>query len=225
MPALVNLTPVAQLRAGRFGRRFAQLLIGQLLFGASMAMMLRAGFGALPWDVLHMGLARHLPITFGQAVVGVALVLLIAWWPLKQWPGLGTVLNAVAIGPAADLALLVIPDALPPVARAALLGGGIVLNAIATGLYIGAQFGPGPRDGLFTGLARATGGSIRLVRTGIEVTVVAAGFALGGPLGVGTLLYAVAIGPLIQVFLPRLTVALPGHSARSTGQIKPPPPQ
>lgn len=218
MAALANLSPLGQLRAGKLGRRLTNLVIGQMLFGASMAMMIRAGLGTMPWDVLHVGLAKHLPLTFGQTVVAVAIALLALWWPLKQMPGLGTLMNAFAIGIAADATLRLLPGGLPLAAAIALMLGGVLLNAFATGLYIGAQFGAGPRDGLFTGLARATGKSIRLVRTGIEVVVVTAGWLLGGVLGLGTVVYALAIGPLTQLFLPRLTIELESNPRRPKRQ-------
>src|SRR5699024_1567867 len=155
-----------------------------------------------------VGVSRHVPLSFGTIVVGVSLLVLIPWIPLRQKPGLGTIGNALLIGPSADLVLAVLT---PPEGlgwRLFLLVGGVVLHGMATGMYIGSQFGPGPRDGLMTGLARVTGRSLRIVRTGIEVTVVVVGWLLGGVVGVGTVLYAVAIGPLAQLFLPLFTVEL-----------------
>jgi uncharacterized membrane protein YczE len=210
---LAAMTPMEQLRAGRTTRRLVQLAVGLTLYGVSMAMMVRSGLGLDPWDVFHYGVAQHLPLSFGTIVIIVGALVLLAWIPLRQWPGLGTIANVVVIGLATDatLALLDRPDPLP--ARIALLLGGIVLNALAGALYIGSQFGPGPRDGLMTGLVRRTGRSIRLVRTTIEVAVLAVGWLLGGVVGVGTVLYAVSIGPLVHVFLPLFTVALPGQPA------------
>jgi uncharacterized membrane protein YczE len=207
--ALVDLGPLAQLRAGRLGRRVPQLLVGLALYGVSLAMMVRAGLGLAPWDVLHSGFVRHVPITLGQAVVLFSFIVLLLWIPLREKPGIGTLFNAVLVGLSADatLAVLTSPDA--PWARVSLLLAGVVLNGLATALYIGSQFGRGPRDGLMTGLARRTGLSLRLVRTGLEVTVVLIGLLLGGVLGLGTVLYAVAIGPLAQMMLPALTVRLP----------------
>ncbi|MCW2834058.1 MAG: hypothetical protein JWN68_2011 [Nocardioides sp.] len=203
---LVDLGPVAQLRAGRLGRRIPQLLIGLVLYGVSLAMMVRGTLGLAPWDVLHSGFIRHVPITLGQAVVLLSFVVLLLWIPLREKPGIGTIANAVIVGLAADagLAVLVEPDALWM--RVVLLVAGVVLNALATALYIGSQFGRGPRDGLMTGLARRTGLSLRLVRTALEVSVVLVGLLLGGVLGVGTVIYALAIGPLAQLMLPRCTV-------------------
>jgi uncharacterized membrane protein YczE len=205
---LVDLGPVAQLRAGRLGRRIPQLLIGLVLYGVSLAMMVRGTLGLAPWDVLHSGFIRHVPITLGQAVVLLSFVVLLLWIPLREKPGIGTIANAVIVGLAADagLAVLVEPDALWM--RVVLLVAGVVLNALATALYIGSQFGRGPRDGLMTGLARRTGLSLRLVRTALEVSVVLVGLLLGGVLGVGTVIYALAIGPLAQLMLPRCTVAV-----------------
>ncbi|HET7387165.1 MAG TPA: hypothetical protein VFJ19_10940 [Nocardioidaceae bacterium] len=213
---LENLGPWAQLRAGRLGRRLPQLVLGLVLYGVSIALMVRGRLGLAPWDVFHSGLAGRLPISFGTAVILTSAGVLLLWIPLRQLPGLGTLLNAVVIGLVADrtLALVAAPDAVP--ARIGLLVGGVVLNGLATALYIGAQFGPGPRDGLMTGLVRRTGRSLRLVRTGIEATVLVTGWLLGGGLGFGTLLYALAIGPLIQLFLPWLVVDL-GAARRPVG--------
>ncbi|MEO7130546.1 MAG: hypothetical protein ABIZ07_04125 [Dermatophilaceae bacterium] len=205
---LLNLSPREQLRAGRMPRRLVQLLVGLILYGLSMAMMIRSTLGLNPWDVFHAGIAGRVSLSFGQVTIVVGALVLLLWWPLRQWPGLGTIANVVIIGLAADagLALLGSPDALG--ARLALLVAGIVLNGIAGGLYIGSQLGPGPRDGLMTGFAFRTGVSIRLVRTLIEVAVLGVGWLLGGPVGLGTVLYATFIGPLVQYFLPILTVAV-----------------
>ena len=209
MPALTGLSPLGQLRAPRLTRRLVQLVVGLLLYGVSMALMLRSALGVMPWDVLHQGLASRVPLSFGTVVVVTSLVVLLLWVPLRQWPGLGTVLNAVLVGLAADLTLAVLSpaDGLPR--RVGLLTWGLVLNALASAAYIGAQLGPGPRDGLMTGVARRTGWSLRLVRTGIEGAVVVLGALLGGVVGLGTLLYAVGVGPLLQLFLPFVTVPLP----------------
>ena len=210
---LTDLGPIAQLRAGRLGRRLPQLYVGLVLYGVSLAWMVRGDLGLAPWDVLHSGLIRHLPITLGQAVVVMSFVVLIAWVPLRETPGLGTISNALVVGFSADatLALLDRPDSV--VLRVGLMVAGVLLCGLAGALYIGAQLGRGPRDGLMTGLARRTGHSLRLVRTGIEVTVVLVGLLLGGTLGLGTVLYALAIGPLTQLWLPALTVDLDVESA------------
>jgi len=206
--ALADIGPIEQLRAGRLGVRLPLLLVGLFLYGASMAMVLRGTLGQIPWDVLHVGVSHHIPLSFGTIVIGVSLLVLLGWIPLRQKPGLGTIGNALLIGPSADLVLSVLEAPTHLGWRFTLLIGGIVLNGIATGMYIGSQFGPGPRDGLMTGIARVTGGSIRLVRTGIEIAVVVVGWFLGGVVGLGTVLYALAIGPLAQLFLPIFTVEL-----------------
>lgn len=205
---LRNLSPRQQLQAGRLPRRVVQLMVGLTLYGVSMAMLIRSTLGLDPWDVFHAGIATHVPLTFGQVTIIVGALVLLLWLPLRQWPGLGTIANVVVIGLAADAGLALIAPPEDLWARALMLGTGIVLNGIAGGLYIGSQLGPGPRDGLMTGFARRTGLSIRLVRTTIEVVVLGAGWLLGGPVGLGTVLYAVTIGPLVQFFLPRLTVDL-----------------
>jgi uncharacterized membrane protein YczE len=207
-PGLTDLGPVAQLRAGRLGRRLTQLYIGLVLYGVSLAMMVRADLGLAPWDVLHSGLAGLVPLTIGQVIVVLSFVVLLLWIPLREVPGLGTVSNAVVIGLALDATLGLLDAPGPLWARTALLVGGVLLNGLATALYIGSQFGRGPRDGLMTGLHRRTGRSLRLVRTGLEVTVVLLGLLLGGVAGLGTVLYALAIGPLTQALLPLCTVPL-----------------
>jgi uncharacterized membrane protein YczE len=207
-PGLTDLGPVAQLRAGRLGRRLTQLYIGLVLYGVSLAMMVRADLGLAPWDVLHSGLAGLVPLTLGQVIVVLSFVVLLLWIPLREVPGLGTVSNAVVIGLALDATLGLLDAPGPLWARTALLVGGVLLNGLATALYIGSQFGRGPRDGLMTGLHRRTGRSLRLVRTGLEVTVVLLGLLLGGVAGLGTVLYALAIGPLTQALLPLCTVPL-----------------
>lgn len=190
----------------RLRRRLAQLLAGLVLYGISMALLIRAQLGNMPWDVLHQGLARHLDHSIGTVTIAVSVIVLMLWIPLRQKPGIGTVCNVLVIGIAVDAALFALPTASSPLQQGLLAGSGIVLNAVATAAYIGARLGPGPRDGLMTGLVRRTGGSVLLVRTPIEIVVTASGWALGGTLGVATALYALAIGPLVQVFLPRLVV-------------------
>ena len=205
---LVNLSPREQLRAGRMPRRLLQLAVGLWLYGTSMAMMIRSGLGLDPWDVFHSGLAGRLPLSFGAIVTIVGALVLLLWIPLRQMPGLGTVANVLVIGVATDVGLWLLPAPDAMVARVPLLLGGVVLNGLAGALYIGAQLGPGPRDGLMTGLARRTRFSLRTVRTAIEVTVLLVGFALGGVVGVGTLVYALAIGPLVQLMLPWVAVCI-----------------
>jgi uncharacterized membrane protein YczE len=204
---LSDLGPVAQLRAGRIGRRLVQLYAGLLLYGFSIALMVRAHLGLAPWDVLHSGVTEHVPLDIGQALVVVSFVVMLAWIPLREMPGIGTVSNALVIGLSTDAFLFLLPPVDPVVPRAGLLAAGIVLQGLATAAYIGAQLGRGPRDGLMTGLARRTGRSLRLVRTVMELTVVALGLLLGGVAGLGTVVYAVSIGPLSQALLPALVVS------------------
>jgi uncharacterized membrane protein YczE len=187
-------------------RRLVQLYAGLILYGVSMAMQLRAGLGLDPWDVFHQGLNERLGWSFGTVTIVVGALVLLLWIPLRQWPGIGTLSNVVVIGVAVDATLAVLDSPSALWARSALLVGGIVLNGLAGGCYIGAGLGPGPRDGLMTGLVRRTGGSVRVVRTGIEAIVLLVGWALGGTVGLGTVLYAVSIGPLVHFFLLRLTV-------------------
>lgn len=225
-PRLANLTPLEQLRAGRLPRRLAQLVVGLWLYGASMGMVIRGALGLDPWDVFHAGVMTHVGLSFGTVVVIVGALVLLLWIPLRQMPGLGTVANVVLIGVATDVTLALLAPADGLVLRTTLLVGGIVLNGLAGALYIGAQLGPGPRDGLMTGLARRTGLSIRLVRTSLEITVTVVGFLLGGQIGLGTLLYAVTIGPLVQLFLPWTVVDLdagPLPREELTGVVGPTP--
>ncbi|TQK43255.1 putative membrane protein YczE [Streptomyces sp. SLBN-118] len=182
-------------------RRLLQLSIGLALYGVSSALLVRGGLGLEPWGVLHQGLAERTGLTIGVVSIIVGAAVLLLWIPIRQRPGLGTVSNVFVIGIAMDGTLALVPNAHGLAAQIPVLIGGIVLNGVATGLYIAARFGPGPRDGLMTGLHRITGRTIRLVRTAIEVAVVATGFVLGGSVGVGTVAYALAIGPLAQLFL------------------------
>ncbi|MFE0738721.1 YitT family protein [Streptomyces sp. NPDC058855] len=197
------------LRGRRLARRLVQLYAGLALYGFSSILLLRSGLGLEPWNVLHQGIAGRTGLSIGLVTTVLGALILLVWIPIRQRPGLGTVSNVLVIGLAMDLSLAVLPPMQGPAARIAAMAAGIVLNGMATGLYIAARFGPGPRDGLMTGLHRLTGRSVRLVRTGIEVTVVATGFLLGGSVGVGTVLYALAIGPLAQVFLRLFAVPEP----------------
>jgi uncharacterized membrane protein YczE len=186
-------------------RRSAQLLSGLALYGTSVAFVTRAGLGLEPWSVLAEGVMKHAGLTFGTVTGLISVVVLLLWIPLRQRPGIGTIANVVVISVVVDLVRAVLPDQHELGWQIALLAGGVALNGVATATYVGARLGPGPRDGLMTGLAGRTGWSVRLVRTGIEVTVVAVGFLLGGTVGIGTVLYALAIGPLTQALLPLTT--------------------
>lgn len=199
---------------GHLTRRLVQLYAGLTLYGASSALLVEAGLGLEPWNVLHQGLAELTGLTIGVVSIFVGAGVLLLWIPLRQRPGLGTVSNVFVVGLAMDGTLALVPEAHTWAVRVPLLIAGIVLNGAATGLYIAADFGPGPRDGLMTGLHRRTGRSIRLMRTAVEAAVVVTGFALGGTIGVGTLLYAVSIGPLAQLFLR--VFAVPAASGGST---------
>ena len=212
-----NLGPLEQLRSGRLVRRSIQLLGGLTLFGIAIALMVRGAIGLAPWDVLHSGLTHWLPLTIGQLIVAVSFVVLVLWIPLGERPGVGTLANALVIGLVTDAALVVLPPVDDLLGRAALMLAGVVLNGLSSAIYIGAQLGRGPRDGLMTGLARRTGWSLRLVRTALEVAVLAAGLALGGVAGVGTVVFALAIGPLTQFFLPFVAVRLEDADARQDG--------
>ncbi|MFH8619700.1 YitT family protein [Streptomyces sp. NPDC017979] len=199
----------------RLPRRLAQLYAGLVLYGISAAMMVRAGLGLDPWGVFHQGLAERTGLTIGVVTTIAGVLVLLAWIPLRQRPGLGTVSNVLVIGFAMDATLYFLPAARGLAVQIPALVAAVVLNGAATGLYIAARFGPGPRDGLMTGLHRVTGRSIRLVRTGIEVAVVASGVLLGGTVGVGTIAYALGIGPLAQAFLRIFAVPGAGPEAGS----------
>ena len=192
----------------RFGRWLPQLLVGLVLYGWSMAMLIRSGLGLDPWDVFHQGLANHLPITFGQVTILVGALVLLLWIPLRQRPGIGTVLNVFVIGLAADAGLGAMAAVSGLSGQIAMLLGGVVANGLAGALYVGARLGPGPRDGLWVALTKRTGHSIRVVRTVLEVTIVAIGWLLGGVVGVGTVVYALTIGPIVQFFMPWVEVRL-----------------
>jgi len=183
-------------------RRLLQLYVGLGLYGLSTAMFIRSDLGVDPWDVFHLGVALQLGVSIGTVIIVTGAAVLLLWIPLRQLPGLGTISNVICIGLAADATMALIPEMTSLPLRIALLVSGIVVNAIATGMYIGAGFGAGPRDGLMTGMHARLGWSIRSVRTAIEVSVLIIGCILGGSFGVGTVLYALTIGPLIQLCLP-----------------------
>ncbi|MEU9804470.1 hypothetical protein [Mycobacterium sp. NPDC050853] len=193
--------------------RGTALLVGLYLYGFSMALMVRAGLGLDPWDVFHQGLSMRTGMSIGLASAVTGVVVLLAWIPMRNKPGVGTIANIVVIAVAVDSTLAWLPAPSVMAVRVAFLVGGVVLNAIATVLYVGAGLGPGPRDGLTTGLVHRTGRSVRLIRTTIEVIVVGTGWLLGGNVGFGTVLYALGIGPLIQMVLrlvPRKLLAVSG---------------
>lgn len=181
--------------------RLLQLYVGLFLYGAGIAFQVRSTLGLDPWDVFHQGIARRLHVQLGPVVIVVGALVLLAWIPLRQRPGLATISNVIVLGSALTAVMAILPAPHQLVVRAVFLVVGIVFVGAATGLYIGANFGAGPRDGLMTGLARRTGRSIRLVRTAIELTVLGAGWLLGGTVGIGTVVFAVSIGPLAQLFL------------------------
>jgi uncharacterized membrane protein YczE len=190
-------------------RRLIQLFAGLVLYGISDSMLLLAGLGVDPWDVLHQGLSRHTGIPVGTWAIIVGALVLLLWIPLRQRPGLGTLCNVILIGAVIDAVLALVPPPHSLPVRAVVMVSGVLLNGVATGLYIGAGLGPGPRDGLMTGFA-ARGHSLRVVRTAIEATVLLAGWLLGGTVGVGTVVYAVCIGPLAHIFVPLFSRTAPG---------------
>jgi uncharacterized membrane protein YczE len=196
--AVVTFPSPAELR-----RRLPRLVLGCLALGVGIGLTVTAHLGVSPWDVLHQGIARHSPLSFGTVVVVVGLAVLLLWIPLGQRPGLGTVLNTLTVGYVADATLTILSRPDDAAARWALLVAGILSIAVGIGLYIGAGLGPGPRDGLMTGIT-ARGHRLWVVRTGLELAALAAGWSLGGDVGVGTLLFAFAIGPLGHFFLVRL---------------------
>lgn len=206
--SLAHLTPLQQLRAGKLALRLPMLVIGLIGFGASCALLIKAGLGALGWDVLTLGIMELTGASYGLITIITSFVVLLFWIPLKEMPGLGTLANAVLVGLSADVAMGFIPDPSHILLQWAYLLVGILLFSFFDALYLGAQFGSGPRDGLMTGLVRVTGRPVWLVRSVLEVSVVIAGIAMGGKFGIGTLLIAFTIGPLIGWFLPMVTVRL-----------------
>lgn len=215
---ITNMTPRQQLRAGRLPLRLLQLSIGLTLFALGSALIIRAGLGVDPWDVLHIGVASRVPLSLGTVVIITGGVVLLGWLPLRQWPGLGTLCNAIWIGLALDMFLAVLPPVhgLPWQAGTLLLA--IAVNGLGGALYIGSHLGPGPRDGLMTGLHLRTGLSIRLVRTAIELSALSVGWLLGGPVGIGTLAFALGVGPCTQFFFRFTIVALPARVDASRSQ-------
>ena len=190
-------------------RRLLQLYAGLILYGVSLALQIRAGLGLDPWDVFHQGISDKTGLSFGTIVIITGALVLLAWIPLRQKPGIGTVSNVFVLGIVVDVTLSLLGDVHGFGYQLALLTTGVVLNAIAGAAYIGAGLGPGPRDGLMTGLVRTTGRGVGVIRTSIEVSVLAIGFLLGGTVGLGTVVYALSIGPLLQFFLPAFTIQPP----------------
>ena len=188
----------------RLGSRLVQLYAGLVLYGTSSSLLVLSGLGLEPWNVLHQGLSRHTGLAIGTWAILISAVVLVFWIPLRQRPGIGTISNAIVIGLVMNVVLGVVSPPHGEAARWTCMTLGVLLNGVATGAYIGAGLGPGPRDGLMLGIARRTGGSIRVVRTALEASVLVAGWLLGGTVGIGTLLYAVGIGPLAHVFVPLL---------------------
>jgi len=206
---------------GRAAVRGTALLAGLLGYGTSMAMMVRAGLGLDPWDVFHQGLALRTGMTIGLASAVVGVAVLLAWIPLRNRPGIGTVANVVVIAVTVDVALWLIPAPASMTLRVSMMLAAVVLNAFSTVLYIGAGLGPGPRDGLMTGLVVRSGRSVRLVRTAIEATVLSVGWLLGGTVGIGTVVYAFGIGPLVQLFvrlIPARVLAVSGWARVDSAQ-------
>jgi uncharacterized membrane protein YczE len=202
-------------RAASMGRRVTQLAVGLFLYGFAIAMIVTAGIGVSAWDVLTQGVARHSGMSFGLLTNIIGAGVLLLWIPIRQKPGLGTVANVLLVGPSAEVGLAVLPAPASLPLQAVMFAGGLLMLAVATGLYIGARFSPGPRDGLMTGIHHRWGWKLWKVRTGIELTVLVAGWILGGNVGVGTVLFALLIGPMVGVALPRLRVPeLPPRSPR-----------
>jgi uncharacterized membrane protein YczE len=199
-----------------FARRFVQLQIGLLLYGGSLALMVRSDLGLNPWSVFHQGLSEMTGISLGLVVNLVGALVLLLWIPLRQKPGIGTISNVLVIGTAADVALNFMPPVSGMPLRIGFLVASIVLNGAATAAYIGAGLGPGPRDGLTTGGMRLTGWAVGPVRMAIEVLVLALGWALGGTIGVGTVLYALTNGPLMQLFWPMFEIKVPAQPVAAT---------
>jgi len=220
--ALVRARPAVWTFTPRPTRRLVQLYAGLLLFGISDAFLVLSALGLDPWDVLHQGLSRHTGLAIGTWTIIIGAAVLILWIPLRQLPGIGTLSNVVVIGLAINATIAVVPAPGGYPLRAVMLAGGVALNGIATGCYIGAGLGPGPRDGLMTGLVGRTGRSIRLVRTGIEATVLLIGWLLGGTVGIGTVVYAAAIGPLAHVFIPLFSRGLTRGSGSAVPTVETP---
>jgi uncharacterized membrane protein YczE len=202
-------------------RRITQLVVGLFLYGIAIALMVRGDIGVAPWEVLTLGIQQQTGLSFGLLTNVIGALVLLLWIPLRQRPGVGTVANVLLIGPSAQLGLALLPPLDGIVERGAVFAAGLALLAVATGLYVGASFGPGPRDGLMTGIHRRWGWKLWKVRTAIEVTILSAGWMLGGTVGVGTVLFALLVGPMIGVTIPWLTV--PAGSRRGGPGLVPVP--
>ncbi len=199
-------------------KRWVFLMSGLAFFGVSLGLVVRADLGLAPWDVFHQGVSDQLGWSLGTVIVATSFVVVLAWIPIRERPGLGTLANAVLVGVWVDLSLAVIPDDIGSITlRVILLFAGVVVNGLATGLYIAARFGSGPRDGLMTGIA-ARGHSIRLVRTSIEATVLLTGILLGGPIGIGTLVFALLIGPIAHQSIPYFAAMTAQHAVATPAQ-------
>jgi uncharacterized membrane protein YczE len=190
-------------------RRLLQLYAGLILYGVSLALQIRAGLGLDPWDVFHQGISDKTGLSFGTIVIMTGALVLLTWIPLRQKPGIGTISNVIVLGVVVDITLALLGDVHGLGYQLALLTAGVVLNAVAGAAYIGAGLGPGPRDGLMTGLVRRTGKPVGVIRTSIELSVLAIGIALGGTVGLGTIVYALSIGPLLQIFMPAFAIEQP----------------
>lgn len=212
--------PNTRVAAHRPAGRAALLFLGLTGYGFSMALMVQAGLGLDPWDVFHQGLSRHTGMTIGVASAVVGLVVLLAWIPLRNRPGIGTIANVIVIAITVDIGIAVLPAPDDLRLRVPMMLGAVLLNAVSTVLYIGAGLGPGPRDGLMTGLVARTGLSVRLIRTLIEATVLTAGWLLGGTVGVGTVIYAFGIGPLVQLILRHIPRRLLFHDFGAAGRAE-----
>ncbi|MFE9966410.1 membrane protein YczE [Streptomyces sp. NPDC005525] len=210
---MTRMNAFAQIRAGRKARRIPQLLVGLVGYGAAVMMLVRTGLGPASWNVLTEGAAKALGFSFGWTTNLISVLVLLAWIPLRELPGLGTLFNVAIVGFAADATATVLPHPRGTLAEIGYLVLGLVALAFFDALYLGAQFGAGPRDGIMTGLVRLTRLPIAAVRTGIEITVAGVGWFLGGTVGVGTLLIALCMGPLVGYFLPRVAVRLPAVAA------------
>lgn len=219
-PRLDNLSLRDQLGVDRLGRRLVQMMIGLTGFGLSLAMLLRSGLGGAPWDVFHAALAERLGATVGSMSIAVSFVLLLLWIPLRERLGIGTVANAIWVGVSIDLGMLILPEASSLPVAIALMLLGVVVNGISGAVYIGAQLGAGARDGLMTALSRVLSRPVGPVRIVLEVIVLVTGWLLGGPLGLGTVVYAIALGPVIQLVLPHVLIPVRSVPGREPGAAR-----